>query len=78
MSAAEDRQHQPRHAHAADVSQPEGVVPEELEGELNVVLVGFEWWQQDLIDSWVPALEELIARRPGLQFYELVVVSRSR
>ena len=53
-------------------------LPGDLEGENNVVIVGFEWWQQELIDSWVPSLEELAGRRPGLRFYELVAVSRSR
>jgi hypothetical protein len=31
-------------------------LPGDLEGENNVVIVGFEWWQQELIDSWVPFL----------------------
>ena len=53
-------------------------LPEGLEGEQNVVLVGFEWWQQALIDSWVPPLAGLAASRPGLRFYELVAVPRSR
>lgn len=53
-------------------------LPEDLEGEHNVVLVGFEWWQQELIDSWVPSLETLAGLRPGMRFYELVVVPRSR
>ena len=26
-------------------------LPGDLEGENNVVIVGFEWWQQELIDS---------------------------
>ena len=53
-------------------------LPGDLEGENNVVIVGFEWWQQELIDSWVPFLEELVRRRPRLRFYELVAVSRLR
>ena len=27
------------------------LLPEELGGDLNALLVGFEWWQQALIDS---------------------------
>ena len=49
----------------------------DLEGELNVLLVGFEWWQQELIDSWVPFLEELASRRTDLRIYELFVIPRS-
>jgi hypothetical protein len=53
-------------------------LPVDLEGENNVVIVGFEWWQQELIDSWVPFLEGLARGRPRLRFYELVTVSRLR
>jgi hypothetical protein len=53
-------------------------LPGDLEGENNVVIVGFEWWQQELIELWVPFLEELACRRPRLRFYELVAVSRLR
>ena len=42
------------------------------------MLVGFEWWQQALIDSWLPALERVAGRRPGLRVYELVVVPGDR
>ena len=52
-------------------------LPGDLEGENNLVIVGFEWWQQDLIDSWLPALEELVTRRTDLRIYELVVMPRS-
>ena len=53
-------------------------LPDDLKGEHNVVIVGFEWWQQTLIDSWVPPLRGLAGRRPGVRFYELVAVPRSR
>lgn len=53
------------------------LLPEDLEGFLNVLLVGLEWWQQELIDSWLPALEELTTRRTDLRIYELVVMPRS-
>ena len=53
-------------------------LPGDLEGELDVLLDGFEWWQQELIDSWVPFLEELACRRPRLRFYELTATSRLR
>lgn len=53
------------------------VLPGDLEGDLNLLLVGFEWWQQELIDSWLPALDELATRRPDLLIYELVIIPRS-
>lgn len=53
------------------------VLPEGLEGDLNLLLVGFEWWQQELIDSWSPALENLATRRTDLRIYELVIIPRT-
>ena len=53
------------------------LLPEDLEGHLNLLLVGFGWWQQEVIDSWLPPLEELAARRTDLRIYELVVIPRS-
>lgn len=34
-------------------------VPADLEGELNVALVAFRRWHQDLVDGWVPHLHQL-------------------
>lgn len=53
------------------------LLPEGFEGEINAVLVGFEIWHQAFIDSWVPLLEELALRRPGLRVYELAVIGRA-
>ena len=53
-------------------------LPGDLEGENNVVIVGFERWQQELIDSWVPYLEESPSRLACLRFYELAATSRLR
>ena len=52
-------------------------LPRAFAGERNVVLVGFELWHQALLDSWLPSLENLVARLPGLALYELVLVDRA-
>lgn len=52
-------------------------LPEGFEGARNLVLVGFELRHQGVIDAWLPALEPLVAARPGLRLYELVPISRS-
>jgi len=50
-------------------------LPHDLEGELNVLLVPFQRWHQNLVDSWGPYLEELIIRFPKVKFYELPSLS---
>ena len=52
-------------------------LPEEFEGALNVVLVGFEPWHQGLIDSWIPPVEVIAGDRPEIRIYELVPIRRA-
>lgn len=49
-------------------------IPEELEGELLVMLVAFRREHQALVDSWLPFLEGLAGERPGLRFYEIPTI----
>jgi hypothetical protein len=49
-------------------------LPDELEGERNIVIVAFHRRQQALVDSWVPWLEERIAQDPTLRFYEVPTI----
>ena len=49
-------------------------LPNDLEGELNVVLVAFQRWHQDQVDTWAPLLDELEGTVPGFRYYELPVI----
>lgn len=46
-------------------------LPRDLEGELNVLLIPFQRWHQELVDTWTPGLRALMARFPTLRYYEL-------
>jgi hypothetical protein len=46
-------------------------LPADLEGELNVLLIPFQRWHQELVDTWIPGLRALCARYPALRYYEL-------
>lgn len=52
------------------------LLPQDLEGDLNVVLVAFQQWQQNTIDTWLAPLEPLERERSGLKVYELPVIQR--
>ena len=56
---------------ARDLSGREVALPAGLPGERNVVLIAFRRDQQQLVDSWVPRLEQRAAADPGLRFVEL-------
>lgn len=51
-------------------------LPRDLEGALNVLLIPFQRWHQDWVDTWVPALRQLTARHPEVRYYELPTLPR--
>jgi hypothetical protein len=59
---------------ARDLDGCEVVLPAGLPGEWNVVIVAFRRQQQDLVDSWVPWLEERAAVMSWLRFVELPAI----
>ncbi len=51
-------------------------LPDVFEGDRNIVLVAFDRQHQQLVDSWVPWIDEHAAADPGLRFYELPTIAR--
>ena len=51
-------------------------LPHAFAGERNVVMVAFQRQHQDLVDSWVPWLEQQAASDLGLRFYEIPTIGR--
>jgi len=51
-------------------------LPGAFRGERNIVLIAFYRRHQELVDSWVPWLEEHAATDPNLRFYELPTIGR--
>jgi len=49
-------------------------LPDDLQGELNILFIAFQQWHQALVDSWVPMARQLEQSFPGVQFYELPVI----
>lgn len=52
-------------------------LPEDFEGELDLVFVAFQREQQTLVDSWLPLVKTLVARYEGLRYYELPTIYRA-
>jgi hypothetical protein len=59
---------------ARDLDGREVTLPAGLPGEWNVVIIAFQRQQQELVDSWVPWLEERAAVMPWLRFAELPAI----
>jgi hypothetical protein len=59
---------------AHDLNGREVALPAGLPGEWNVVIIAFRREQQELVDSWVPWLEQRAADDPRLGFVELPAI----
>jgi hypothetical protein len=53
------------------------ILPNDFEGDLNIVIIAFKREQTDLIESWLNSLAQMIEKNTKLGFYELPVLSRA-
>ena len=51
-------------------------LPIDLEGELNIILIPFQRWHQNLIDSWTEYLNNVSVNFPIVKFYEVPSLSK--
>jgi hypothetical protein len=51
-------------------------LPDDFSGEINLVVIAFQQWQQAMVNSWVPFLEELERSVPQLRYYELPTIQQ--
>ncbi|TFG70030.1 MAG: hypothetical protein E4H27_06465 [Anaerolineales bacterium] len=50
------------------------VLPQDFQGEFNLVLVAFQQWQQSQVETWIPLTSQLEKTYPGLATYELPTI----
>jgi len=51
-------------------------LPDDFAGEINLLAIAFQQWHQEVVNSWIPFLEELERSVPGLHYYELPTIQR--
>jgi hypothetical protein len=49
-------------------------LPEDLKGDMNLVLIAFQQWQQDQVDTWIPFARKLEQTHPSIRYYELPTI----
>lgn len=54
----------------------EMVFPDDFAGDINLVFIAFLRRHQDLIDGWVPFVENLAQEHHGLHYYEFPTLPR--
>ncbi len=52
------------------------IVPTELHGDYNIVLIAFQQWQQRHIDTWIPFARKLEDDFPGVAHYEFPIIRK--
>jgi hypothetical protein len=51
-------------------------LPQDFQGELNLVLIAFQQWQQTQVDTWIPFARQLEKDHPAVRYYELPTIQR--
>ena len=49
-------------------------LPQDLEGEYNLLFIPFQQWQQSEVNSWIALAEQLEEQYPNLVYYELPTI----
>lgn len=61
----------------ANLERRSFTLPDDFEGERNLVLIAFKREQQFDIDTWVPTARQLAQEHPDFHYYELPTISRN-
>jgi hypothetical protein len=61
--------------HGRTVTARDYVLPHELSGKANIVIVEFRKDQQFLVDTWLPVVQDLSSERPDVRYNEVKVYS---
>jgi hypothetical protein len=59
-----------------NLNKTEVNIPENLEGELNLLIVAFQQWQQADVNTWVPFLNSMRENHSIFQYYEIPTIRR--
>ncbi len=51
-------------------------LPQDFEGELNLLLIAFQQWQQAQVDTWLPFVRQLEETHSEVRYYELPTIRR--
>jgi hypothetical protein len=60
--------------HASNLNRRTFNLPADFESERNLVIVAFQRHQQELVDTWMAPIRDLLARFPDLRVYELPTI----
>jgi len=59
---------------ATNLERKHLTMPQDFEGQANILLIAFQQWQQGEVNTWIPTVQQLEADHPGLRYYELPTI----
>jgi hypothetical protein len=51
-------------------------LPQDFQGEHNLVFIAFQQWQQSQVDTWIPFAKQLEESQPEVRYYELPTIQQ--
>ena len=57
-----------------NLNRQEFEFPRDFGGTINLVIVPFKQYQQSIVNTWIPTLQEIEASVPGFIYYELPTI----
>ena len=57
-----------------DLNGDTKTLPNDFTGELNFILLAYDQWHQQEVDTWLPFIEEVRQEMPTFEHYELPLV----
>jgi hypothetical protein len=57
-----------------NLNRQEFEFPRDFGGDLNLIFVPFQQWQQNQVNTWIPTAQEIEASFPGFIYYELPTI----
>jgi hypothetical protein len=52
------------------------ILPQDFQGEHNLVFIAFQQWQQNQVDTWIPFARRLEQSHPEVRYYELPTIQQ--
>jgi hypothetical protein len=49
-------------------------LPDDLQGQINILFIAFQQWQQTSVDSWIPTARQLERTFPSVRYFEIPVI----
>jgi hypothetical protein len=60
----------------ANLQRKKLTLPQDFQGQVNLVLIAFQQWQQRQVDTWIPFAQQLEQTYSGIYYYELPTIQQ--